>query len=146
MIWTVPKAHSKTGDKIIRPIPAALQEWLLVLKGNSTLDGYILGEEKSSENVSQQGRLLWKRLGHSESWTLHDLRRTLATRLNDLGVAPHVVEQLLGHSLGGVMAIYNRSQYLPEKMAALDMWLEHLEVLSNSPDNVTSITEAVKMV
>jgi len=36
-----------------------------------------------------------------EAWTLHDIRRTLATRLNELGVAPYVVEQLLGHSLGG---------------------------------------------
>ena len=60
------------------------------------------------------GRMLYKRLGHSEPWTLHDLRRTFATTLNNMGIAPHVVEQLLGHSLGGVMAVYNRSQYLPE--------------------------------
>lgn len=73
---------------------------------------------------------------------MHDLRRTLATRMNDLGVAPHIVEQLLGHSLGGVMAIYNRSQYLPEKKQALDMWLEHLEAMSCPTDNVMSIANA----
>ncbi|MFH4665807.1 tyrosine-type recombinase/integrase, partial [Vibrio cidicii] len=89
--------------------------------------------------VSQQGRFFWQRLGHEEAWTLHDIRRTLATRLNELGVAPYVVEQLLGHSLGGVMAIYNRSQYLPEKREALTMWLEHLDILTNKTNNVTSI-------
>ncbi|HIF9279290.1 TPA: tyrosine-type recombinase/integrase [Photobacterium damselae] len=52
---------------------------------------------------------MWKRLEHEEKWTMHDLRRMLATRMNELGIAPHVVEQLLGHSLGGVMQIYNRS-------------------------------------
>lgn len=62
--------------------------------------------------------------------------RTLATKMNDLGIAPHVVEQLLGHSLGGVMPIYNRSQYLPEKAAVLGIWLERLELLANPLDNV----------
>jgi hypothetical protein len=38
--------------------------------------------------------------------------------MNNMGIAPHVVEQLLGHSMPGVMAIYNRSLYLPEKLDA----------------------------
>jgi integrase len=143
-IWVVPKSHSKSGDKIIRPIPIELYEWLYELRGDAKGDAPILGEVKGPEAVSQYGRELWKRLNHEEKWTLHDLRRTLATRLNELGVAPHVVEQLLGHSLGGVMAIYNRSQYLPEKTAALDMWLEHLTVLSHPADNITSITASAR--
>ncbi|HCG6384418.1 tyrosine-type recombinase/integrase [Vibrio alginolyticus] len=142
MLWTVPKSNSKTGDRIVRPIPEYLKDWLVNLQKGAKPEDYILGELKSPETVSQHGRLLWKRLEHKESWTLHDLRRTLATRMNDLGVAPHIVEQLLGHSLGGVMAIYNRSQYLPEKRAALDMWLEHLEAMICPTDNVMSIANA----
>lgn len=145
MLWTVPKANSKTGERIIRPIPESLYEWLLELKSEACGTDYILGTLKSAEAVSQQGRLLWKRLEHQEQWTLHDLRRTLATRLNDLGVAPHIVEQLLGHSLGGVMAIYNRSQYLVEKKQALDMWSEHLEAIRCRAGNVSSIAKAVKI-
>jgi integrase len=135
-LWTVPKSHSKTGDKIVRPIPESLVPWLLDLKANADMSDQILGDLKTPETVSQQGRNLWKKLGHEEKWTLHDLRRTLATRLNELSIAPHVVEQLLGHSLGGVMSIYNRSQYLPEKKAALDMWLDRLDLLANPIDNV----------
>ncbi|WP_406849073.1 integrase arm-type DNA-binding domain-containing protein [Vibrio vulnificus] len=137
--WTVPKSHSKTNDKIVRPIPEQLSPWLHELKKLHADSGYLLGELKRPEAVSQFGRMLWKRTGHDEPWTLHDLRRTFATCMNDLGVAPHVVEQLLGHTLGGVMAIYNRSQYLPEKQKALDMWLDHLEMLCDSPENVMSI-------
>lgn len=88
------------------------------------------------------GRMLYKRLGHSEPWTLHDLRRTFATTLNNMGIAPHVVEQLLGHSLGGVMAVYNRSQYLPEKLDALNKWMERLEVISSDYPNVTILEMA----
>ena len=66
------------------------------------------------------------------SWTLHDLRRTAATRMSDLGVAPHVVEAVLNHVSGhraGVAGIYNRSAYAAEKRAALDLWANHVAVI-----------------
>ncbi|MBQ4889286.1 integrase arm-type DNA-binding domain-containing protein [Shewanella sp. MMG014] len=93
-VWTVPKAHSKTDKLIIRPIPAkakAIIEFLYKRHGHT---GYLLGELKSSETVSGSGCLIYKRLKHKEPWSLHDLRRTFTTKLNDLGVAPYVVEQM----------------------------------------------------
>lgn len=136
-VWTVPKEHSKGGEKIIRPVPEALRPFIESLHKQHSHTGFLLGELKKPEAVSQWGRGIYKRLGHSEPWTLHDLRRTFATTLNDMGIAPHVVEQLLGHVLGGVMAIYNRSQYLPEKLDALNKWVERLEVISGEHSNVT---------
>ncbi|KLV09716.1 site-specific integrase [Photobacterium ganghwense] len=137
LVWTVPKSHSKTKNKITRPIPEQLKPWLLELKATYKENDYVLGELKNPEAVSQNGGQFWKRLGHKESWTLHDLRRTLDTRINDLGIAPpYVVEQLLGHTMPGVMAIYNRSQYLPEKAEALNKWIEWLELISTQPHNV----------
>ena len=67
-----------------------------------------------------------------EPWTLHDLRRTFATNLAELGVAPHVVEKLLNHSSGtisGVAAIYNRFQYMDEMRVAIALWERHLTSL-----------------
>jgi len=64
-------------------------------------------------------------------WRLHDLRRTAATRMADLGVQPHVIEAVLNHISGhkaGVAGIYNRSTYAAEKRAALDLWANHLKV------------------
>jgi integrase len=55
-------------------------------------------------------------------WTPHDLRRTFATRLAGLGVAPHVVEKCLNHQMQGVLAIYNRETYAPERIAAAARW------------------------
>lgn len=135
-LWTVPKEHSKTHERIIRPIPTELIPFIERLKKERESGEYLLGELKRTEAVSQWGRAVWKRLGHTEEWTLHDLRRSLATKLNDLGVGPHVVEQLLGHALPGIMAIYNRSQYLPEKLDALNKWLERLDVLAENHENV----------
>ena len=62
-------------------------------------------------------------------WTLHDLRRTAATRMADLGVMPHVIEAVLNHISGsksGVAGTYNRSLYEPEKRRALELWAEHV--------------------
>ena len=58
-------------------------------------------------------------------WRLHDVRRTAATRIAELGVQPHIVEAILGHVSGfraGVAGIYNRATYLKEKKSALQLW------------------------
>ena len=70
-------------------------------------------------------------------WRLHDLRRTSATRMVDLGVLPHVVEAVLNHISGhraGVAGVYNRSSYGPEKRAALELWGERVEDLTKVRD------------
>jgi integrase len=61
-----------------------------------------------------------------EHWTLHDLRRTVATHMARLGVDDIVVERVLGHRVGGVKAVYNRYRYIDEKRAALALWAKEL--------------------
>ncbi|MGR5430191.1 tyrosine-type recombinase/integrase [Vibrio astriarenae] len=141
-IWTIPKAHSKTAKEIVRPVPTHLRDWLLKLKGEAKADDYILGELKRPEAVSQFGRNLWKRLGHDYPWTLHDLRRTLITGLGDLRVPPHIVKKMLAHSMGEVLDIYNRSEYMEERKEAHDMWIERLELLSVGTDNTVVVNFA----
>jgi integrase len=66
-------------------------------------------------------------------WRLHDVRRTVATRMAELGVQPHVVEAVLNHVSGhkaGVAGVYNRSSYATEKREALDFWGKHVEALT----------------
>ncbi|MET3338640.1 MULTISPECIES: tyrosine-type recombinase/integrase [Bradyrhizobium] len=63
-------------------------------------------------------------------WTLHDLRRTFATGLASLGVAPHVIERLLNHISGSLSPIalrYNKAKYDAEMREALVTWEGHLE-------------------
>lgn len=65
-------------------------------------------------------------------WRLHDLRRTAATGMAELGIAPHIVEAVLNHvsgARGGVAGIYNRAAYADEKRAALERWANHVEGL-----------------
>lgn len=70
-------------------------------------------------------------------WTMHDLRRTVASGMAGLGIAPHVIEAVLNHKNGtirGVAAIYNRYSYSSEKRAALDAWARKLDAfVSGAP-------------
>jgi len=69
--------------------------------------------------------------------TLHDLRRTAASGMAGLGIAPHVVEAVLNHKSGtirGVAAVYNRYNYAAEKRAALDAWAQRLDAIVNGAD------------
>lgn len=57
----------------------------------------------------------------------HDLRRTMATRMAELGVDVITIERVLGHTLGGVAGVYNRYQYQKEKREALLIWEAHIK-------------------
>ncbi|APK35105.1 integrase [Escherichia coli] len=143
-IWTVPKEHSKTREKIVRSIPEAIRPWLEELKRETGKTGLLLGEDRTRQAVSLKGRRLFKDFHHNEPWTLHDLRRTFSTGLNNMGIAPHIVELLLGHALPGVMAIYNRSLYLPEKLDALNKWYDRLELLAGNHSNIVILKAGEK--
>jgi integrase len=66
-------------------------------------------------------------------WTLHDLRRSFASGLQRLGVAPHIVELALNHRSGtfsGVAGIYQRHRYAKEVQDSFELWSEHIETLT----------------
>ena len=74
-----------------------------------------------------------------EAFTPHDLRRTLRTKLAELGVIDIVAEMVLGHKLQGMMAVYNRHAYDLEKRQALMKWegrLKEILGLTTGPSNV----------
>lgn len=65
----------------------------------------------------------WQRDNHVTRWTPHDLRRTFATRIAGIpNMGLHIVEKLLNHKLQGVLSVYNKHAYEPERRAALEQW------------------------
>jgi len=57
-----------------------------------------------------------------DDWSMHDLRRTCKTKMAELGVAPHVSEKILGHKLTGMLAVYDRHEYIAEQIEAAEKW------------------------
>jgi len=62
-------------------------------------------------------------------WTVHDIRRSVATGMAELGIMPHIIEAVLNHVSGhkaGIAGVYNRATYEREKRAALATWADHV--------------------
>lgn len=80
------------------------------------------------------------------AWQLRDLRRTCASGMARLGVAPHLIEAVLNHKSGqvrGVARVYNRYAYATESAEALARWAAHVESLTGTPPtNVVAIRAA----
>jgi integrase len=106
-------------------------------------NGYVFGRYDSSKGFSgfsKAKKHFDAKLDGVEPWTLHDLRRTAATGMADIGVQPHVIEAALNHISGhksGVAGVYNRSTYAAEKRAALEAWAQRIAVITGK--NVTDI-------
>jgi len=150
--WSLPKDRTKNGRphdvplsepalEIIQGIPDLHDRNHLFGRFDNAFAGWDRSKRAMDARIVDARKRRGKRAPAHSHWTIHDLRRTAATRMADLGVQPHVIEAVLNHFSGakaGVAGIYNRSTYAPEKRAALDKWAEHVEALvAGKPSNVT---------
>jgi integrase len=98
-------------------------------------DGFVFPANRHGSNNPVSGFSKMKarldQLSGVSGWRLHDLRRTAASHMARLGVAPQVLARVLNHSAGaalpGVLAVYNRHSYDAEARAALEAWSRELE-------------------
>jgi integrase len=119
-------ALADAAIEIIRTVPRML--------GRDTVFG---GRGDGFADWTRSKHALDAKLGDSVGeWRFHDLRRTAATRMADLGIAPHVIEAVLNHQSGhraGVAGVYNRSRYESEIRLALDRWAERVAEIVDRP-------------
>jgi integrase len=109
-------------------------------------DGYIFGDgsnfTRPFNGFGKKFAALVSGLPEGEPWTLHDIRRTVATRLHEAGTDALTVEDLLGHLSGirgGVAGVYNRSSTLPRQREALEAWSKRLEALASADVSAVSV-------
>ena len=133
-IWTLPPARAKNGRAHALPIMPMMTAILAAVPQRATRD-QLFGERGAGgfAGWSQKKRELDAKSGVA-GWVLHDIRRTVATGMANLGVAPHIIEEILGHSGGGhkagVAGIYNRATYATAVRAALAVWHDHVRAIA----------------
>jgi integrase len=132
-VWTIPGARAKNGAAHIVPLSPQARAILqaaprferevdddgpdLVFPGEQ---GVYSGWSKSKERLDKRS---------VSGWQLHDLRRTMATGLQKLGVRLEVTEAVLNHVSGsraGIVGVYQRHEWTDEKRAALAAWGVHV--------------------
>ena len=137
-IWSLPSARAKNHRahdihlsdlalEIINQLPRFVGEhdFVFSVSGKKPVQSYSDAKTKIDKRLAEL-------LGDVAPWVFHDLRRTVATFMADLGIAPHVLDRVLNHVSGtitGVARVYNRHEYRDERKAALDAWGRFIEGL-----------------
>jgi integrase len=118
---------SPAGLEIMKNLPSTRGEYLFTTTGTSPISGWSKAKRMLDAAAAEanNGTPL-------SAWRLHDLRRSVATGLQKLGVALPVIESVLGHLSGsraGVVGVYQRHKFDAEKCAAVNAWAAHLDSL-----------------
>ncbi len=138
--WFIPDQNSKTGRGFTIPLPPPVVGWFRELETFACGSRYVLPARQARRSKNFGGEVhfeqralnamlvkLCDKLGDKvRRFTPHDLRSTARSHLAALGVNLIVAERCLNHSLGGLVAIYDRHDYLDERRAALTRWTEFL--------------------
>ena len=142
-LWIIPRGRTK-GDRehdvhLSDPSIVVLdgvkriagpQGYIFTTNGESAVSGWSKAKDRLDKAMLRFAREEAIAAGRDpdeieiSDWRLHDLRRTAASLMARIGIAPHVIEKVLNHKEGstirGVAAVYNRYSYADEKRSALD--------------------------
>jgi integrase len=143
--WTLPAERSKNGKAHTLPLLPMALAIIKAVPRMATRD-HLFGVRANGFTPWEDAKAALGARSRVTGWVLHDIRRTVATRMADLGIAPHVIEQVLNHVSGhksGVAGIYNRSSYEREVRAALALWHDHLRsIVEGSERKIVSMPHA----
>jgi integrase len=133
--WTLPKERAKNGVVHMIPLSDKAIEILEKLprianKGDFVFTfGRVAVQGFARKKIELDAAIAADIGAPIAGWTLHDLRRVVATNLQKLGVRLEVTEAVLNHVSGsrsGIVGVYQRHDYADEKRAALSAWNERL--------------------
>ena len=132
--WTLPGERTKNHREHAVPLASAAREiirnvrriagckYVFTTNGRTPVSGF----SKAKRHLDALAA------GTIPNWRLHDLRRTCASSMAELGVPLQVTEKVLNHvsgSLGGIVSVYHVHDYLKERREALERWAAHVERL-----------------
>ena len=154
-LWSLPAGRAKNGNASLVHLPdLAVAELDALAKRKGRTDGWpkrgliftttgetsVSGHSRAKARLDREvGKLAGKQedCPHIEHWRLHDLRRTLATGMQRLGVRFEVTEAILNHVSGsksGVAGVYQLHDWGPEKVKALNSWAGHIKGVLSQTD------------
>jgi integrase len=147
-VWNIPKENSKNGKTHNIFLSDFAINQFTVLKQYAKSDTWIFTNRDGSSHVCEKS--ITKQIGGRQcqnilsnrskdnqaliltggKWTPHDLRRTGATLMGNLGVAPDIIEKYLNHTEENkVKRIYQRQKLENEQAEAWQKLGEYLDTL-----------------
>lgn len=160
--WLIPVENQKTGKTtgrhFIIPLLPKVAEWFKALQPFAGSSPYVLPARQSRRRKTHGGEIHFEQRalnsmlhkladwmpGKFRRFTPHDLRSTARSHLTNLGVDPLIAERCLNHTVGGLVAIYDKGDYWRQRALALTTWTGFLSACESGeewrhPDNVIQL-------
>jgi integrase len=146
-IWTVPPERFKSNVSHLVPLSDAAVSIIEALPrftqgdhlftttyGQKPIAGFSRGKVRID-------KLMVEQLGSPPSpWVIHDIRRTVRTRLASLRIPDLVAEMVIGHGRRGLQRVYDPHTYEAEMREALELWAARLrDIVTPAPENVVKL-------
>jgi integrase len=136
-VWTIEPERTKNGARHVVPLsePAAA-----ILREMPRVEALVLPGDRRGSPFSGWSKAKARLDGLSgvTDWRLHDLRRTVATGMQRLGIRLEVTESALNHISGsraGIVGVYQTHDYADEKREALNSWAQHIMDIVGRPQS-----------
>ena len=138
-VWTIPGERAKNGREHAVDLPPLAMEIIVGQprvgefvfgSGDNPLSGWSKAKASLDAKMNEDGKAY-------PPWRTHDLRRSVASHLAEMGTHPIVIEKLLNHAsgaAGGLTAVYQRSDRRAERKAAITAWCSKLGSLIGRAD------------
>jgi integrase len=151
--WTVPSARMKNKHDHAVPLTAAVLALIGPRPKKTDATPFIFsttggtrpfsGFSKAKAALDEQIAKVRKEKGREPmaAWTQHDLRRTAKTLMARAGVRPDISERVLAHTIPGVAGTYDRWEYLPEKLDALEKLAALIDRIVHPANNVVPLRQ-----
>jgi integrase len=146
VIWSLPGTRTKNGrphtialPKMARDILASVPrvgDLIFSTNGVRPISGW---SRASSRIAARMASIARKEVAE---FRLHDLRRTAATGMAELGIPTDTIEAVLNHVSGvraSVAGTYNRATLGPQKAAALEAWSQHVASIVSGGDKTNVV-------
>jgi integrase len=157
-IWTIPPERFKTDSTHTVPLSPDVLTLLKALPrwktgdflfssngGRKPVNGFSKAKQQLDARMLLSLRALARKHGDDPRnvvlppFVLHDLRRTMRTRLSSLRVVDEVAELVIGHGRRGIQRVYDQHGYLSEMREALDRWATLLRGIVEPASNVVPL-------
>lgn len=133
-MWLIPetKADSATGhsrEMVVYMSDQVIEIFkeLKIIAGN---EPFVFVGRKSGTHISHNAFNTAQKSALSltdiPDFTVHDLRRTASTHLNEQGFHSDAIEACLNHTMRGVRGVYNKAKYEKERIDIMKKWSNYI--------------------
>ncbi|MDF3838555.1 tyrosine-type recombinase/integrase [Cupriavidus basilensis] len=137
--WSIPPERMKMRDAHVVPLSRQALEALAQLRPLSFGSKFLFPSNSSIEKPMSLStpNVVFKRMGYGDRFSPHGLRATASTWLNNRGVRADVIERQLAHAeRNRIRAAYNHADYMPERIAMMQMWADFIEPPTDAAGSV----------